>query len=160
MGCRAFLSPWYGEDDKPVFIGRANCGAVSLNLPRYALKSDGDLNKFFDIMHDNFRLAIKKHVYKFNKLRGVKASSNPLFFCEGGCHIQLKPNDTIEEAIKTFTWSIGYIGLDEVTRYFLNKGIHEDNNLGIKILETLQQWIDEAKEETGLMLHAEIKRGE
>ena len=152
MGCRAFLSPWYGEDGKPVFIGRANCGAVSLNLPRYALKSEGDMNKFFEIMHDNFRLAIKKHLYKFNKLRGVKASSNPLFFCEGGCHIQLKPNDTIEEAIKTFTWSIGYIGLDEVTRYFLNKGIHEDNNLGIKILETLQQWIDEAKEETGLML--------
>ena len=152
MGCRAFLSPWYGEDGKPVFIGRANCGAVSLNLPRYALKSEGDMNKFFEIMHDNFRLAIKKHLYKFNKLRGVKASSNPLFFCEGGCHIQLKPNDTIEEAIKTFTWSIGYIGLDEVTRYFLNKGIHEDNNLGIKILEALQQWIDEAKEETGLML--------
>lgn len=152
MGCRAFLSPCYGKDNKPVFIGRANCGAVSLNLPRYALKSEGDMNKFFDIMHDNFRLAIKKHVYKFNKLRGVKASSNPLFFCEGGCHIQLKPNDTIEEAIKTFTWSIGYIGLDEVTRYFLNKGIHEDNNLGIKILEALQQWIDEAKEETGLML--------
>lgn len=152
MGCRAFLSPWYGEDNKPVFIGRANCGAVSLNLPRYALKSEGNLNKFFEIMKDNFKLAIKKHIYKFNKLRGVKASSNPLFFCEGGCHIQLKPNDTIEEAIKTFTWSIGYIGLDEVTRYFFNKGIHEDNTLGIKILETLQQWIDEAKEETGLML--------
>lgn len=151
MGCRAFLSPWYGEDGKPVFIGRANCGAVSLNLPRYALKSEGNIYKFFEIMRQNFDLAIKKHVYKFNKLRGVKASSNPLFFCEGGCHIELKPNDTIEEAIKTFTWSIGYIGLDEVTRYFLNKGIHEDNNLGIKILEMLQHWIDEAKEETGLM---------
>lgn len=152
MGCRAFLSPWYDEDGKPVFIGRANCGAVSLNLPRYALQSGGDLNKFFDIMKHNFNLGIKKHVYKFNKLRSVKASSNPLFFCEGGCHIQLQPNETIERAIKTFTWSIGYIGLDEVTRYFLGKGIHEDNKLGISILEALQQWIDEAKEETGLML--------
>lgn len=150
--CRAFLSPWYNEDGEPVFIGRANCGAVSLNLPRYALKSGGDLNKFFVIMKENFDLAIKKHLYKFNKLRGVKASSNPLFFCEGGCHIQLKPNDTIEEAIKTFTWSIGYIGLDEVTRYFFNKGIHEYNNFGIKILEALQNWINEAKKETGLML--------
>ena len=152
MGCRAFLSPWYGEDGKPVFIGRANCGAVSLNLPRYALKSEGDIFKFFDIMKSNFDLAIKKHVYKFNKLRGVKASSNPLFFCEGGCHIQLEPNETIERAIKTFTWSIGYIGLDEVTRYFFDKGIHEYNDFGVKILETLQSWIDEAKKETGLML--------
>lgn len=150
--CRAFLSPWYGEDDKPVFIGRANCGAVSLNLPRYAIRSNGDLDKFFEIMKYNFDLAIKKHVYKFNKLRGVKASSNPLFFCEGGCHIQLDPNDTIEEAIKTFTWSIGYIGIDEVTRYFNKKGVHEDNTLGIKILEKLQEWIDEAIKETGLMI--------
>lgn len=160
MGCRAFLSPYYerggyaplDDQDKAIFVGRANCGAVSLNLPRYALKSEGDLSKFFEIMKYNFDLGIKKHLYKFNKLRGVKASSNPLFFCEGGCHIQLKPNDTIEEAIKTFTWSIGYIGLDEVTRYFLNKGIHENNSLGIQILETLQSWIDEAKKETGLML--------
>lgn len=152
MGCRAFLSPWYGEDNKPVFIGRANCGAVSLNLPKYALQSEGDINKFYELMKTNFDLAVKKHVYKFNKLRGVKASSNPLFFCEGGCHIKLHPTETIERAIKTFTWSIGYIGLDEVTRYFKDKGIHEDNSLGIDILNKLQDWIDEAKEETGLML--------
>ena len=160
MGCRAFLSPYYekggyepaDENDKPVFIGRANCGAVSLNLPRYALKSEGDINKFFEIMKHNFDLAIKKHLYKFNKLRGVKASSNPLFFCEGGCHIKLKPTETIERAIKTFTWSIGYIGLDEVTRYFFNKGINEYNDFGINILTKLQEWIDEAKKETGLML--------
>lgn len=160
MGCRAFLSPWYekggkeplDETDKPIFIGRANCGAVSLNLPRYALQSEGNLDKFYETMKYNFDLAIKKHIYKFNKLRGVKASSNPLFFCEGGCHVRLKPNDTIEEAIRTFTWSIGYIGLDEVTRYFTNNGIHEDNNLGVEILAKLNQWITEAKEETGLML--------
>ena len=79
--CRAFLSPYYDENGVPVFIGRANCGAVSLNLPTYAIKSNGDLDKFFEIMKHNFDLAIKKHLYKFNKLRGVKASSNPLFFC-------------------------------------------------------------------------------
>lgn len=152
MGCRAFLSPWYGEDNKPVFIGRANCGAVSLNLPRLALESEGNLQKFYKLIDKYFDLAIKKHVYKFNKLRGVKASSNPLFFCEGGCHIRLKPTDTIEEAIKTFTWSIGYIGIDEVTRYFLNVGVHEFNRLGVDILNHLQDKIEKAKEETGLML--------
>lgn len=152
MGCRAFLSPWYGEDGKPVFIGRANCGAVSLNLPRLAIESEGNLEMFYEKLDHYFDLAIKKHVYKYNKLRGVKASSNPLFFCEGGCHIQLNPNDTIEEAIKTFTWSIGYIGIDEVTRYFKGKGVHLDNSLGIQILKHIQDKIDKAKEETGLML--------
>ena len=40
MGCRAFLSPWFerggmepaDENDKPVFVGRFNIGAVSLHL--------------------------------------------------------------------------------------------------------------------------------
>lgn len=152
MGCRAYLSPWCNSEGEPVFIGRANCGAVSLNLPRYAIESNGDYNKFIQIMKYNFDLAIKKHIYKYNKLRGVKASSNPLFFCEGGCHIRLNPEETIEKAIKTFTWSIGYIGLDEVTRLFKGFGIHKDNKLGIDILRTLQEWINKEKEETGLML--------
>lgn len=159
MGCRAFLSPWYkkggefplDETDEPVFIGRANCGAVSLNLPRYAIESKGDFEYFKFLLKKYFKLAIKKHLYKFNKLKSVKASTNPLFFCEGGCHVQLKPEETIEKAIRTFTWSIGYIGLDEVTRFFCNKGIHEDNSLGIKVLEYLQSLIDEAKKEHGLL---------
>ena len=41
MGCRAFLSPWFerggmepaDENDRPVFVGRFNIGAVSLHLP-------------------------------------------------------------------------------------------------------------------------------
>ncbi len=46
MGCRAFLSPWYerggmtpaDDDDKPVFVGRFNVGAVSLHLPMILAK--------------------------------------------------------------------------------------------------------------------------
>lgn len=160
MGCRAFLSPYYkkggenplDETDEPIFIGRANCGAVSLNLPRYALKSEGDLDKFYSLIDKYFALAVKKHVYKFNKLRGVKASSNPLFFCEGGCHITLGYDETIEKAIRTFTWSIGYIGLDEVCRFFTHKGIHQSTNLAVDILKYLQKKIDEAKKETGLLI--------
>ena len=47
MGCRAFLSPWFerggmepaDENDQPVFVGRFNIGAVSLNLPLIYAKS-------------------------------------------------------------------------------------------------------------------------
>lgn len=151
MGCRAFLSPYFNEEGEVIFKGRANCGAVSLNLPRYALQSNGDLDEFYKLLDKYLNIAIKKHIYKYNKLRGVKASSNPLFFCEGGCHIQLKPTDTIEKAIKTFTWSIGYIGIDEVTRYFTNKGVSENNKLGIEILNHIKNKIDIATKETGLL---------
>lgn len=159
MGCRAFLSPWYkygginprDKYDVPIFTGRANCGAVSLNLPRYALMSDGDKVEYFSLIKKYFDIAIDKHLYKFNKLKHKKASSNPLFFCEGGCHMKLKPTDTIEEAIKTFTWSIGYIGLDEVTRYFTHKGIHEDTSIGVDTLNYISELIEEAKEKHQLL---------
>lgn len=159
MGCRAFLSPWYknggmnpqDENDEPIFIGRANCGAVSLNLPRYALMSDHNLYTYYSLIKKFFDIAIEKHIYKYNKLKHKKASSNPLFFCEGGCHIQLNPNDTIEEAIKTFTWSIGYIGLDEVCRYFTGKGIHEDSSIAKTTLRYLNTLIEEAKKKYGLL---------
>ena len=160
MGCRAFLSPYYerggveplDENDKPIFIGRANCGAVSLNLPRYALESNHDIDTFKEIVDKYIGIAIKKHLYKFNKLKNVKASSNPLFFCEGGCHIKLNYDEPIEKAIKTFTWSIGYIGLEEVCQYFTGKGVSHNVELCTDILNHIQKRIDEAKKETGLLL--------
>ena len=47
MGCRAFLSPWYerggmhpaDDEDRPVFVGRFNIGAVSLHLPMILAKA-------------------------------------------------------------------------------------------------------------------------
>ena len=53
MGCRAFLSPWWekggmykaDETDTPVFVGRFNIGAVSLNLPLIYLKAKNESKK-------------------------------------------------------------------------------------------------------------------
>lgn len=159
MGCRAFLSPWYkrggakpaDENDEIVFKGRANCGAVSLNLPRYALDSDHDFNKFMELVDKYFDICIEKHLYKYNKLKDTLAGTNPLFFCEGGCHMKLKPTETIEKAIRTFTWSIGYIGLDEVCRYFTGEGINKQVNLAVEVLQHIADRIEEAKEKYGLL---------
>lgn len=151
MGCRAYLSPWYNEEGKLVFTGRANCGAISLNIPRYAIQSGGDYKKLEEILEQNFWLAIEEHIRKYNKLKKVKASTNPLFFTQGGCHMKLDPNDTIEEAIKTFTWSIGYIGLEEATYYMEGKHLHEDSWFANLILEKLNDLIEEAKEKHGLL---------
>lgn len=152
MGCRAFLSLWENPQGEAVFIGRANCGAISLNLPRYAILSGGDEAKFFNILGDYIDMAVDIHRYKYEKLRKQKASSNPLFFTQGGCHIKLNPEDTIEEAINTFTWSIGYIGIDEVCRYFVGEGVHEATNIGERILDFINDKIEYHKKETGLLI--------
>ena len=54
MGCRAFLSPWFerggmkpaDENDKPIFVGRFNIGAVSLHLPMIYAKAKKESKKF------------------------------------------------------------------------------------------------------------------
>ncbi len=152
MGCRAFLSEYKNEEGESVFIGRGNCGAVTLNLPRFALKAEGDLIKFFKLIDENFHKAMKVHLFTYNRMKKVKAKTNPLFFVHGGCHVQLDYEDTIEKAIDTFTWSIGYIGLDETVKALTGVQLHENHGLGVHILEHIDGLIQKAKEETGLRL--------
>lgn len=152
MGCRAFLSEYKNEEGESVFLGRGNCGAVTLNLPRFALKAEGDLIKFFKLIDENFHKAMKVHLFTYNRMKKVKAKTNPLFFVHGGCHIQLDYEDTIEKAIDTFTWSIGYIGLDETVKALTGLQLHENHGLGVHILEHIDGLIQKAKEETGLRL--------
>lgn len=123
-----------------------------MNLPRFALKAEGDLDKFFKLIDDNFHKAIKVHLFTYNRMKKVKAKTNPLFFVHGGCHIQLDYEDTIEKAIDTFTWSIGYIGLDETVKALTGQQLHENHGLGVHILEHINKLIQAAKEETGLRL--------
>jgi ribonucleoside-triphosphate reductase len=150
--CRAFLSPYFPPNsNKPIFIGRANCGAITLNTVRYAIEAKGNEDIYFDLLDKNFELATQSHLWTFNKLKDVKASTNPLFFCEGGCHIKLTPEETIEETIRTFTWSYGYIGLDEASYLMTGKHIHEDNAFAIKVLERLNKLKEDAINKYGLL---------
>lgn len=103
-----------------------------------------ELKKYFD-------LATEGHLWQYDRMKNIKASSNPLFFCMGGCHMKLDKDDTIEEAIKTFTWSYGYIGLNEASILVTGKEIHEDNSFAIEVLEHLVKWKNEAIKEHGLM---------
>lgn len=159
MGCRAYLAPYYvkggyeplDDTDYPVFIGRANCGAVTLNTVRYAIEAKGDKKKYFEQLDKYFDMATRVHLLTYEKLCKIKASSNPLFFCEGGCHIKLDPNESIKKAIDTFTWSFGYIGLNEASLLMTGKEIHEDNSFAIEVLEYLNKRTEEAKAKYKMM---------
>ena len=151
MGCRAFLSPWYDENGEPVFIGRGNCGAITINTVRCAIEANKDKGKFFELLRKRFDIATRVHLITYDILKDQKASSNPLFFTQGGCHIKLNPEDTIKKAIDTFTWSYGYIGLQEATLLMTGKNLHEDNSFAIEVLEELQRLIDEVKEQYDML---------
>ena len=150
--CRAYLSPYFDENGNEIYISRFNLGAVSLALPRYAIMSEGDKDKFFELVDKYFDYAMQVHNLTYEKMRKAKASSNPLLFCEGGCLVKLDPNDTIEEALKSATYSIGYIGLEEVSYLMTGKHLHQDNSFAIEVLEYLNAKIEKAKKETGKLI--------
>lgn len=84
MGCRAFLSPWYerggmhpaDEDDKPIFEGRFNIGAVSLHLPMILAKAREEGKDFYEVL--DFYLEMIRNIHKrtYEYLGEMKASTN------------------------------------------------------------------------------------
>ena len=77
MGCRSFLQGWKDENGVEVNSGRMNLGVVTLNLPRIALESKGDQDKFWEIfeermelpkMHSSIELNVSKKLHLLMRL--------------------------------------------------------------------------------------------
>lgn len=155
MGCRAFLSPWYvkggisplDESDKPVFIGRWNIGVVSLHLPMIYAKSMQENKPFFEVLDYYLNLIRSIHIRTFAYLGEMRASTNPLGYCEGGFYGgNLKPSDKIKPILKTATASFGITALNELQQLFNHKSITEDGNFALETLKYINQKIEEFKQ--------------
>lgn len=154
MGCRAFLSPWYerggaepaDEDDLPVFIGRFNIGAISLNLPMILAKSRHEQKDFFQVLDYYLELIRNLHKRTYEYLGQLKASSNPLGFCEGGfCGGKLKPDDDIKPLLESATASFGITALNEFQELYNDKSIYEDGAFALEVMEYINDKIDTFK---------------
>lgn len=158
MGCRAFLSPWYerggikpaDEDDKPVFVGRFNIGAVSLHLPMIYAKAQQESRDFFEVLDYYLNLIRRIHCRTYEYLGEMKASTNPLAYCEGGFlggHLGF--HDKIKPLLCSATASFGITALNELEQLADKKSIAEDGNFAIKTMEFINKRIQEFKEEDG-----------
>lgn len=160
MGCRAFLSPWYieggispkHENDQPIFIGRANLGVISLNLPMILAKSQHESKDFYGVLDYYLEVARKLHIRTYKYLAEMKASTNPIMFCQGGFYNgSLDPNDKIESVIKSFTLSFGITALNELQQLYNEKSLVEDGEFAIEVMEYINNKIDKFKKEDGLL---------
>lgn len=149
--CRAYLSPFVNPyTGEEIYEGRANIGAISIMLPELAMRvKKGDIDGFLKEYDKYFEIALKTHEYFYEKIGKKKASSNPLFFCEGGCWIKLKPTDTCEKAVQGFTASFGYIGLHETSLILTGKPLHQNIEFGERIMKHMADKVEEAKKRTG-----------
>lgn len=158
MGCRAFLSPWYekggfapaDEEDKPVFVGRFNIGAVSLHLPMILAKARQEGKDFFAVLDYYLELIRQLHIRTYEYLGEMKASTNPLAYCEGGFYGgKLGLYDKIKPLLKSATASFGITALNELQQLYNKKSIAADGEFALKTLEYINQRVQEFKQEDG-----------
>jgi ribonucleoside-triphosphate reductase len=155
MGCRTRVIGNTYDPDRCVVSGRGNLSFTSLNLPRLAIKSSGNIVQFFERLEDMMDLVIDQMMYRF-KIQCQKKVKNFPFLMGQGVWIdseKLGPNDEIGEILKHGTMSMGYIGLAECLNCLI--GSHhgeseEAQELGLRIIKRLRTRLDDESRKTGL----------
>lgn len=158
--CRAFLSPWYerggetpaDENDVPVFIGRWNAGAISLNLPLILAKSREENKDFFEVLDIYLEKIREIHQRTFEYLAEMPASINPLAFCEGGFYKgNLKLHEKIAPLLKYATASFGFTALNELQQLYNQKSITEDGQFALDVMKHINDKINQFKKEDHIL---------
>lgn len=131
--------------------GRGNIAPVTINLPRIALESNGNLGTFFRIFDERIELAKDSLLYRYEILKKLKVKDLP--FVAGENIIKgsegLGQLDSIEPILKQGTWGIGFIGLAEALTSLL--GFHHGENerakeIGELIISHLRSMTDKYTE--------------
>ena len=160
MGCRAFLSPWYerggmepaDENDKPIFVGRCNLGVVSLHLPMILAKARRESRDFYEVLDYYLEMIRGLHKRTYDYLGELRASVNPIMFCEGGLYGgHLKPNEKIRKLLPPMTMSYGITALNELQELYNGKSLVEDNQFTLEVMKHINEKLAEYKKEDHIL---------
>lgn len=160
MGCRAFLSPWFerggaepaDENDTPIFVGRFNIGAISLHLPMIYAKAKKESKDFYEVLDYYMELIRGLHKRTYDYLGEMRASVNPLAYCEGGFlggHLGF--HDKIKPLLKSATASFGITALNELQELHNGKSLVEDGQFAIEVMEYINKKVAQFKKEDGYL---------
>ena len=154
MGCRASLSPWFerggehpeDENDKPVFVGRFNLGAISLHLPMILAKARQENRDFYEVLDYYLEMIRNLHKKTYDYLAEKKASTNPLGFCQGGfLGGHLEPDEKIGKLLPPMTASFGITALNELQELYNGKSIVEDGAFALEVMQYINKKAEEFK---------------
>jgi len=161
MGCRAATSAWYvrggmspaDDEDYPVFDGRFNMGAISLNFIMIVAKAKKEEKDFFEVLDYYLDMARGIHKRTVEYLSHLKAGVNPLGFCQGGFYGgHLNPEDELGlDFLKPMTISFGIMGLNEASILETGKSIAKDNSWAISVMKHINEYADKYKKIDGIL---------
>lgn len=120
MGCRSFLPAWKNEAGEYENNGRCKLGVVTLNVPRIALESDGDIELFWKLFHERMNIMHDTLVYRLERIAEATPDNAPILYKNGAFKHRLTDSDSVMDLFKgqRATLSMGYIGLYEAATVF------------------------------------------
>ena len=152
MGCRSFLTPYINDKGKPQYYGRFNQGVVTLNLADVALSSNGDFNKFWDIMNERLDICHRALQIRHKKLEGTPSDVAPILW-QHGALARLEKGETIDKLLHGgySTLSLGYAGLYECVKYMTGCSHTGDGkDFGLQVMQSLNDACKKWKSEENI----------
>lgn len=155
MGCRTRVIGNAYDPTREIVYGRGNLSFTSINLPRIAIRSKGDLDFFFEELDRKMELVIGQ-LNERMEIQSKKKVRNYPFLMGQGIWIdsdKLGPEDEVREVLKHGTLSIGFIGLAECLKALI--GAHHGENeyaqtLGLEIIGHMRKRMDDEMRRSGL----------
>ena len=149
MGCRTRVIGNVVDPEREICNQRGNLSFTSINLPRLAIKANGNIDLFFEELNHMMNLVIDQLLDRF-EIQCRKYVRNYPFLMGQGVWLdseKLDWNDEVREVLKHGTLSIGFIGLAETLKALTGKHHGESEtsqNLGLEIVSHMRQICDDA----------------
>ena len=155
MGCRTRVMTNVNDPSREITYGRGNLSFTSINLPRIAIRSHGDIDWFFEDLDRKIDIVIDQLLARF-KLQCQKKVRNYPFLMGQGIWMDsdnLDPDDSVAEVLRHGTLTCGFIGLAECLKALTGKHhgeCDEAQNLGLDIIRHMRERMDQAALKYGL----------
>ena len=152
MGCRSFPTVEDSQrnpDGSRKYYGRFNQGVVTINLVDVACSSEGDMDKFWDILDERLDLCHRALRCRHERLLGTTSDVAPILW-QHGALARLKKGEKIDKLLYNgySTISLGYAGICEMCVRMLGKTNTSDEGreFALKVMQHLNDKCAEWKE--------------
>ena len=113
-------------------------------------KARRESKDFYEVLDYYLEMIRGIHKRTYDYLGNLRASVNPMGFCEGGFYGgHLKYTDKIAPILKPMTASFGITALNELQELYNGKSIYEDGEFALEVMQYINNKITEFKKEDG-----------
>ena len=155
MGCRTRVMGNKYDPSREIAPRRGNLSFTSINLPRIAIKANGDIGWFFEELENKMKLVVEQLDERFEIIARKKVFNFPFLMGQGVWidSENLDWDSEVREVLKHGTMSVGFIGLAECLKALRGKHhgeSEESQNLGLEIIGFMRKYLDKLSDERHL----------